>query len=268
MPAASLVLGLALVSLSLALVGERGISERLGRNAAFASAGTGIAAAVMGATGYYLSNHAVFLLAAALTVPAIICVLRIRPEEIDLATMRRPAAEPAGAGFPAAGLMELARNRPLVIFAACVVMFHLANAAMLPLAASMLTLRSSQSATIIVAAAMVVPQFTVTVLSPFVGHFASRWGRRPLLIIGFAALAMRGLLFALIEDPQLLVLVQILDGASAAALGVLVPLTIADLTRGSGHFNLAQGAVGCAMGIGASISTTLAGYVADLVRQL
>lgn len=261
--AASLVLGLALVSLSLALVGERGISERLGRNAAFASAGTGIAAAVMGATGYYLSNHAVFLLAAALTVPAIICVLRIRPAEIDLATIRRPTAEPSGAGFPAAGLMELVRNRTLVIFAACVVMFHLANAAMLPLAASMLTLRSSQSATIIVAAAIVVPQFTVTLLSPFVGHFASRWGRRPLLIIGFAALAMRGLLFALVEDPQLLVLVQILDGASAAALGVLVPLTIADLTRGSGHFNLAQGAVGCAMGIGASISTTLAGYVAD-----
>jgi MFS family permease len=142
-------------------------------------------------------------------------------------------------------------------------MFHLANAAMLPLAASMLTLRSSQSATVVVAAAIVVPQFTVTLLSPFVGHFASRWGRRPFLIIGFAALAMRGLLFALIEDPQLLVLVQILDGASAAALGVLVPLTIADLTRGSGHFNLAQGAVGCAMGIGASISTTLAGYVAD-----
>lgn len=260
---ASLVLGLALVSLSLALVGERGISERLGRNAAFASAGTGIAAAVMGATGYYLSNHAVFLLAAALTVPAIAAVMRIRAEEIDLSMIRRRTPEPGERARRGAGLIDLARNRPLLIFAACVVMFHLANAAMLPLAASMLTLRSSQSATIVVAAAMVVPQFTVTVLSPFVGHYAARWGRRPLLIIGFAALAMRGALFALVEDPQLLVLIQILDGASAAALGVLVPLTVADLTRSSGHFNLAQGAVGCAMGIGASISTTLAGYVSD-----
>lgn len=260
---ASLVLGLALVSLSLALVGERGISERLGRNAAFASAGTGIAAAVMGATGYYLSNHAVFLLAAALVVPAIICVMRIRPEEIDLSIMRRPKSAPTGMGFQAKGLGQLLRNRTLLVFAACVVMFHLANAAMLPLAASMLTLRSTESATIIVAAAMVVPQFTVTVLSPFVGHFAARWGRRPLLLAGFAALAVRGLLFTLTEQPGLLVLIQVLDGVSAAALGVLVPLTIADLTRTSGHFNLAQGAVGCAMGIGASISTTLAGYVAD-----
>jgi MFS family permease len=261
--AASLVLGLTLVSLSLALVGPNEISERLGRNAAFASAGTGIAAAVMGATGYYLSNHAVFFLAAALAVPAIIAVQRIRPAEINLATIRRRRpTSPGGRDF-LAGLGELLRNRPLIIFAACVVMFHLANAAMLPLAASMLTLRSTQAATIVVAAAMVVPQFTVTVLSPFVGHLATRWGRRPLLIIGFGALALRGLLFALIEQPGLLVLVQVLDGASAAALGVLVPLTIADLTRNSGHFNLAQGTVGCAMGIGASISTTLTGYVAD-----
>jgi MFS family permease len=261
--AASLVLGLTLVSLSLALVGPNEISERLGRNAAFASAGTGIAAAVMGATGYYLSNHAVFFLAAALAVPAIIAVQRIRPAEINLATIRRRRpTSPDGRDF-LAGLGELLRNRPLIIFAACVVMFHLANAAMLPLAASMLTLRSTQAATIVVAAAMVVPQFTVTVLSPFVGHLATRWGRRPLLIIGFGALALRGLLFALIEQPGLLVLVQVLDGASAAALGVLVPLTIADLTRNSGHFNLAQGTVGCAMGIGASISTTLTGYVAD-----
>ena len=260
--AASCMLGLALVSLSVSLVGQGGLSQRLGRNAAFASAGTGIAAAVMGACGYYLSPQAVFFLAGGFVVPAIMALHRIKAAEIDAA----PAPSRGSSANPkalAAGLVSLARNRPLVVFAACVMMFHLANAAMLPLAASMLTLRSSEAATIMVAAAMVVPQFTVTVLSPWVGRLAQRWGRRPFLLLGFGALAVRGLMFALTGQPHLLVLIQVLDGVSAAVLGVLVPLTVADLARGSGHFNLALGVVGCAMGIGASISTTLAGYIAD-----
>jgi MFS family permease len=131
------------------------------------------------------------------------------------------------------------------------------------LAASLVTLRSDKLATILVAAAIVVPQFTVTLLSPLVGRLADRWGRRPLLLFGFGALAVRGVLFALFADPRVLVAIQLLDGVSAAALGVLVPLTLADLTRQCGHFNLAQGAVGCAMGFGASVSTTLSGYVTD-----
>jgi MFS family permease len=110
---------------------------------------------------------------------------------------------------------------------------------------------------------MVVPQFLVAVLSPAVGRKAQTWGRRPLLIAGFAALTCRALLFSLVSSPPFLVAIQLLDGLSAAVLGVLVPLTIADLTRDSGRFNLTQGTIGCAMGIGASISTTLAGYLTD-----
>jgi MFS family permease len=259
---ASCTLGLALVSISLGLVGETRMSVRLGRNAAFASAGTGIAAGIMGATGYYVSSTAVFFLAGAMVLPALFSLSRIRPTEIG------PASD-AARGMPttpaalAEGLAELVRNRRLVVFALCVVLFHLANAAMLPLAASMVTLRSSQAATIMVAAAIVVPQFTVTLLSPWIGRWAERWGRRPLLMLGFGALVVRGFLFGATNDPQLLTLFQVLDGVSAAVLGVLVPLTIVDLTRGHGHFNLTQGAVGTAMGIGAATSTTLTGYVSD-----
>ncbi len=161
------------------------------------------------------------------------------------------------------GLAELLRNRALVIFAVCVMLFHLANAAILPLVASMLTLRSSGSATALIAVAMVVPQFVVAMLSPTVGRKAQKWGRRPLLIVGFIALICRAVMFAYITSPYFVVIVQLLDGISAAVVGVLVPLSIADLTRDSGHFNLTQGAVGCAMGIGASISTTFAGYITD-----
>ncbi len=83
------------------------------------------------------------------------------------------------------------------------------------------------------------------------------------MLIGFGALALRGVLFALFADPRALAAIQLLDGLSAAALGVLAPLTIADLTRETGHFNLAQGVVGCAMGLGASLSTTVSGFVSD-----
>jgi predicted MFS family arabinose efflux permease len=44
---------------------------------------------------------------------------------------------------------------------------------------------------------------------------------------------------------------------------VLVPLVVADITRGTGRFNLAQGIVGTGTGIGASLSTTLAGWMSD-----
>jgi MFS family permease len=262
--AASCMLGLAVASISLGLVGADRMSERLGRNVAFASAGTGLAAAIMGATGYYLSNRAVFLLAGVLTLPALYALFRIRHEEIG-PTSEAARGAPTTAASLRASFAAFARNRSFVVFLICVLLFYLANGAMLPLAASMVTLKSSQAATLMVAAAIVVPQFIVTLFSPWVGLWAQRSGRKPILVLGFGALAVRGFLFASTGDPVLLTLIQVLDGISAAVLGVLVPLTAVDVTRQTGHFNLAQGAIGCTMGIGAAASTTLAGYVSDYV---
>ncbi|MDX7949910.1 MFS transporter [Lichenihabitans sp. Uapishka_5] len=263
--AGSCVLGPAIASMSLNFAGSAGISTRLGRNASFASIGTGLAAAGMAACGYYLSSQAVFLVAAALVGPALIALGRIRAAEV---TPQHSGAAAAHRGpswrETRQGLATLLRDRALMVFAFCIVLFQLANAAMLPLAASMVTLRSASAATVMVGAAVVVPQLIVAVLSPIVGTKAQSWGRRPLLIIGFAALPVRALLFAVIVNPNLLVVAQMLDGISACVLGVLVPLTMADVTRRTGHFNLAQGAIGCAVGIGASISTTLAGKLSDL----
>ena len=84
-----------------------------------------------------------------------------------------------------------------------------------------------------------------------------------MLLIGFGALAIRGLLFATVSDPYALVAVQLFDGVTAAVFAVMVPLIVADVAFGSGHFSLAQGVVGTATGIGASLSTVLAGYASD-----
>ena len=157
----------------------------------------------------------------------------------------------------------LLHNRPLLIFAGCLLLFHLANAAMLPLMGSVVTMRSAQWATLIIAACIVVPQLLVAALAPWVGMRAQSWGRRPLLLIGFASLPIRGLLFASVTNPSLLLVVQLLDGVTAAVFSVMVPLVVADLTRGTGHFNLGLGILGTSTGIGASLSSTLAGYMSD-----
>ena len=257
---ASCILGPALVSLSLGLVGENGMSERLGRNAAFASAGTGLAAGVMGLCGFYLSSRAVFYLAGALVLPALFALSRIGSGEIASNASRGDRTDPAAL---VRAVSALARQKSLRRFLFCLAMFHLANAGMLPLAASMVTLRSSQAATVMVAASILIPQFVMAALSQGVGRKARQWGRRPLLLLGFAALALRGLAFSSTGEPVLLAMFQALDGVSAAILAVVTPLVILDVTRQTGHFNLALGIAGSAVGVGAALSTTLTGYLGD-----
>ena len=259
---ASCVLGPAIAAISLGLVGDAAIGERFGRNARFASIGNGLAAAAMGTCGYLLSARAVFVVTVLLLVPALLALRRIAAAEIDPerahgATPRRRADKPPVKPG------DLMRNRPLLIFAGCLLLFHLANAAMLPLMGSVVTMRSAQWATLLIAACIVVPQLLVAASSPWIGRRAQIWGRRPMLLIGFAALPIRGILFASVTNPQLLVVVQLLDGVTAAVLSVMVPLVVADLTRGTGHFNLGLGIVGTFIGIGASLSTTIAGYISD-----
>jgi MFS family permease len=259
---ASCVLGPAMAAISLGLVGHAAISERLGRNARFASVGNGLAAAAMGACGYFLSARAVFYVTVALLVPAVMALRTIAPAEID--PERAHGALPRRRAYkPPIKPGELMRNRPLLIFAGCLLLFHLANAAMLPLMGSVVTMQSSQWATLLIAACIVVPQLLVAALAPWVGRRAQIWGRRPLLLIGFAALPIRGILFASVTNPSLLLIVQLLDGVTAAVFSVMVPLVVADLTRGTGRFNLGQGILGTSTGIGASISVILAGYMSD-----
>ena len=224
-------------------MGPLAIGERLGRNARFASLGNGVAAAVMGTAGYLVSSRSVFLVTFILAIPTLLSLSRIRESEVDVARAHgaifRETPDPQ-----ATSVVRLVRKKPLLIFAGCVTLLQLANAAMLPLMAGIVTTRSSQWAPVLIAFCIVVPQAIVALMSPTVGAKAQLWGRRPLLLIGFTALAIRGLLFAMVHDPYVLVAVQVFDGITAAVFAVLIPLTVADLAFGSGHFNLAQGIVG------------------------
>ena len=254
--AASCVLGPVIAAISLGLVGHAALGTRLGRNARFASIGNGVAAAAMGLCGSLISNQAVFFLTALLIAPALLALARIRINCIS----PRVNADIAPA---VSGMRTVLGDRRLLAFAGCILLFQLANAAMLPLMGSIWAVHSGEWASTLIAACIVTPQLVVAGVAPSVGRIADAFGRRPLLYLCFAALAARGVLFALVSNPCWIVAIQALDGVSAAVLGVTLPLIVADITRGTGRFNLGLGIVGSAVGIGASLSTTLAGYAID-----
>jgi len=265
---ASCVLSPIIGSMSLALVGHDGMGRRVGRNASFASVGTALAAAGMGACGYYFSNQSIFFVTAALIVPALFSLSFIRLEPPSAKIVYKDEARPEAAAAPpqASSLwkswVSLARNKLVLITALSVCLFHLANAAMLPLVGSVLTLRT-KSPTTFIATCIIIPQIMVAFLSPFIARFAESWGRRPLMLICFAALAIRGVCFSLTFDPYALTAIQVFDGFSAAILAVLVPLIASDATWQRGGFATVQGFFGTTMGIGAAFSTSISGYLTD-----
>jgi MFS family permease len=254
----SCVLTPAIAAISLHLVGHAALGERLGRNARYASIGNGLAAAVMGATGAWLSSRAVFVLTAALCVPALGSLVAIGrgPHSRRQTTTRL---------FDWPGLRRLFGDHRLLVFGICVMLFHLSNAAMLPLVGAAVTMRAEGFANVIIAACIVIPQIVVAVCSPAVGRNAAVLGRRPILLLGWSALPLRGLLLAVLPGAWLPIAAQTMSGVSAAVFGVMLPLLAADITRGTSHFNLCMGALGLAVSLGAALSTTLGGWVADTV---
>jgi MFS family permease len=260
--AGSCILGPAIAAITVGMVGHAAVAARLGRNARFAAIGNGLAAGIMGVCGSLVSPQAVFYVTAVLTLPALLALSRIRERDVD--PMRAVGyTDWSNKSLASSSVARLICKREFLVITTCVLLFHLANAAMLPLVGSDLTMRSNQWATALVAACIVAPQLIAALISPTIGQLAQSWGRRPLFLIGFGALPLRGALLAWTNDPYMIVAVQMLDGVSAAALSILVPLALADISRGTGHFNLAQGIVGSAIGIGATLSTIGAGYLAD-----
>jgi MFS family permease len=256
-------LGPAIAAISLGLIGHSALAERLGRNQRFASIGVLATTGLMGALGYFLSYQAIFLASAALVVPLLVALARIRSTDIHFGRACGQPDHDAPTPPARASRLSLWTNRPLLTFAGCLFLFQLGNASVLPLAGEELAYRNGTGSSLVISALIIVPQIIVALTAPWVGQKAQSWGRRPLLLIGFSALTVRALLFAVTTNPLLLIGIQLLDGISGSVLGVLTALIVADLTTGTGRFNLAQGFVGTLAGVGASLSTTLFSVVVE-----
>jgi predicted MFS family arabinose efflux permease len=255
----SSVFGPAICAMSLGIVGRAAFDTRQGRNQTFNSAGNVTAALSMGLLGYLVSNRSIFFFVVALAVPTILVLLLIRPAEIDY-EVARGANEGEKAG-KAESVWVLFKDRPLVLFLVCAVMFHFANAAMLPLLGELLAKGQGRSSMLFMSACVVTTQFVITLIASWSGRKAGTWGRKSLLLIAFAVLPIRGVLYTLTSNTALLVAIQVMDGVGAGIFGVVSVLVIADLTRGTGRFNLTLGAITTAVGIGAALSQVSAGSI-------
>jgi MFS family permease len=255
----SCTLSPAIAAMSLVIAGRFGMGLRLGRNARYAAIGNGVGAALMGACGQYVSERAVFYLTAALTLPALFTLLPLRRAAVAGAELRPARRLP---GEQRTHYWRVLADRRLLIFCACAMLFTFANAPMLMLISGTLTAKGTNPS-LLIAACIVLPQVIVAFASPAVGRCAERYGRRAILMLGFSMLPLRCLLFAATQNPTLLVAVQAFDGIAGACFGIMVPLIVSDVAGRTGHFNLSLGAVGFGIGIGGTLSTPAAGWLAD-----
>lgn len=245
------------------LVGHRRLERRVGRNEAFNHGGNFLAATLAAVIGQWIARKGIFFLVAAMAVGSGICVWRIREREIDYDLARgaedgedNPAATPSHR----TGLARLLSDRRIRFFAIAVILFHFANAAMLPLVGQRLAQSKGLDPTVYMSACIIVAQLVMIPASTWSGRLANA-GRKPIFLLAFGVLPIRGVLYTLNSNPYYLVSVQILDGVAGGIFGVLSVLMVADLTRGTGRFNLTQGMLSTAVGIGAALSNILAGYV-------
>ena len=259
--AAGAIFAPTLAAITLGMVGPRAFARRVGRNEAFNHAGNATAAALAAATAWWFGPVVVFWIMAILAVASVTITLSIPATAIDHRVARGLETGAKHAGDRPSGLPALLSSRPLLVFAACATLFHFANAAMLPLVGQKLALANKDVGTSLMAVCIVAAQTVMVPVAMFVGARADTWGRKPIFLTGFAILAVRGALYPLWDNPYWLVGVQLLDGFGAGIFGALFPVIVSDITFGSGRFNVSQGAIATAQGIGASLSAALAGLI-------
>jgi MFS family permease len=256
----------AIAAIALGIVGKSKLSRRAGRNEGFNHAGNVVFAVLAGGIGAAFGQQWIFYASALFATGTVISAWVIRDEDID-----NQAARAASEGDSSnkndtksprlASLSDLLGDRRILIFTASVVLFHFANAAMLPLVGELLSKGKDGASSMYMSACIVAAQLVMIPVAILTGKLADPWGRKPLFLTGFAVLALRGVLYTLGKGAVYLIAVQSLDGVGAAIFGVLWVIIISDLARGTGRFNLLQGAIQAALGLGAFLSNFLAGFV-------
>jgi MFS family permease len=252
----------AVAAISLGIVGRKRFTRRVGRNEAFNHAGNVTTAIVAGVAGYLIDPSAVLWIVAGLAVACVFAAYAVDADAIDHDVARGADDRDHGKN-ETSGLKVLLENRTLLLFTASITLFHFANAAMLPLVGEKLALSNQETSSLFMASCIISAQMVMIPMAILVGHKADTWGRKPIFLLGFAVLPLRGVLYTLTQDPHALVAIQLLDGVGAGIFGALFFIVVADLTRGTGRYNLALGASGACWGLGAALSNGVAGFIVN-----
>ena len=254
-------LGPTLAAVTMGIVGVMFFDRQFGKNQSFNSAGNVACAILIAGVSHLFGNRAIFITASVLTVPTILAVLAIQARDIDYNLARGGAVQVDGREIPARAsvLQTLLGDRVLLTFLVCAFLFHFANAAMLPQLGEMLSQGARRTAAPFMSACIIVTQLVIMCFAPAIGRFANLHGRKPLLMVGFGVLPIRAVLYTLTHNSESLIAIQLLDGVANAIFGVVSILVVADRTRATGRFNLVQGSLATAVGLGAALSTSFGG---------
>ena len=256
-------LGPTVTAITMGVTGPNLFDVQFGRNQGFNAAGNLFAAAVIALASHLLGSRAIFYSAAMLTLPTVVAALCIRKNDINLDLARGARTREKRAGDGDVSILQLARDRVLLAFLACAFLFHFANAAMLPQLGELLARGSAGAAAPFMSACVAITQIVMLLSAAGIGRLAIRFGRKRLLLLGFGVLPVRAVLYTLLHAVPSLLAVQVLDGVANSIFGVVSILVIADRTRGSGRFNLAQGALATAVGLGAAFSNGFGGTLME-----
>lgn len=250
-------------AITLGLCGREALPRQLGRNAAFDRAGNVFIAALIGIVGVSLTKEAPFYFAPFFAALTTVAVLNIPASSIDHARARGLEANASRGVPPSTSLRVLLHYRRLVALAAVAALLHFANAPMLPLVVQKLALANPGWETGFTSAAIIIAQLA-TIVAAFLVTRANVIGRKPLLILALVAVLLRAGLCAWLGDPSALLAVQILEGVGGGLFEALLPLVLADIMRGTGHYSLARGTIGAIQGIGGSTSQGVAGSIVTM----
>jgi MFS family permease len=279
---AGAVFGPAIAAITLGLVGRAALDRQIGRNQSINSTGNVVNALLVGFVGAMFDGKGMFFYVAVISVATVVSVGMIRADDIDYALARGADNSNEGCQDPQQapatgekgeqentihpeGMSALLRDRRILIFAVSCILFHFANAGMGPLVSELLARGAGERGGLrFMSASVIVAQCAIIPLGVLIGRRAEVSRRKPLYLIPFCLLPLRALLYTVNHGAYFLVGMELLDGSAMGIFGIMQLLVIADLTRGTGRFNLTQGALSTAVGIGASSSNFVAGWVVKL----
>lgn len=195
----------------------------------------------------------------------IFCTMLIQPTQINHEAARGGVTETNDGEERPSGFATIMSDRRLIIFGVSIVLFHCANASMLPLVSQKVASGGDTGSGIAFTSACIISaQFIMIGMAILCGRTADSWGRKPLFLLAFAILPIRAVLYTLTDNAVALVAIQSLDGVANGIFAVLFLLIVSDVTKGTGRFNVAQGALAALVGVGASASNLIAEEIVQL----
>ena len=254
-----------IAAVTLGLVGPDRFTAQTSANQAWNHGGNVFGAGLGALLAIYWLPDGVFWLISLMACGMLVSIMLINGNAIDHDLARGGIKEKGKDDGQPSGFMTLLSDRRLLVFAVSVVLFHFANAAMLPLVSQKLSIGSDTGKGIaFTSVCIVAAQFFMILTALLCGARADVWGRKVLFLGAFAILPFRGVLYTLSDNSYFLIGVQSLDGLANGIFGMIFLLVLRDVTDGTGRFNVVQGALTTLIGVGASLSNLIAGWIVQL----